>query len=139
MVDFEVVDARYFIAKDIGFRNTAGANGHQSVAVRATGDYIAFYRCKMESFQDTLFTLDGLQFYRDCTISGTIDFIFGNSAAIFQNCKIVLRTPQPGAQNVIIANGKNKYFMSNIIFYFLDPSHNISITCGWKIYLIYPR
>merc|ERR1719433_88480 len=103
-----VTQGKYFIAKDMGFTNTAGPNGHQTVAVRTAGEFTAFYQCKIESYQDTLFAMDGRQFFRDCTISGTIDFIFGNAAAVFQNCKIVLRKPQDGAQNVILANGRTQ-------------------------------
>ena len=101
------IEGQNFIAKDMGFSNTAGANGFPAVAVRTSAEYITFYNCKIDGFQDTLYTHTGRQFFRDCTISGTIDFIFGNSAVVFQNCKIVVNTPQLGAQNVITANGKN--------------------------------
>ncbi|KAF3328258.1 pectinesterase/pectinesterase inhibitor 45 [Carex littledalei] len=100
------IDGQNFIAKDMGFRNTAGAIGYPAVTVRTSAEYISFYNCKIDGYQDTLYAHTGRQFFRDCTISGTIDFIFGNSAVVFQNCKIVVNTPQPGAQNVITANGR---------------------------------
>lgn len=111
------IDGQNFIAKDMGFRNTAGAIGYPAVTVRASAEYISFYSCKIDGYQDTLYSHTGRQFFRDCTISGTIDFIFGNSAAIFQNCKIVVNTPQRGAQNVITANGQNLHSLN--IFFFL--------------------
>lgn len=101
------MEAESFIGKNMGFRNTAGANGYPAVAVRTSADYISFYNCKIDGHQDTLYSHVGRQFFRDCTISGTIDFIFGNSAVVFQNCKIVVNTPQRGGQNVITANGRN--------------------------------
>ncbi|XP_039019174.1 putative pectinesterase/pectinesterase inhibitor 28 [Hibiscus syriacus] len=50
---------------------------------------------------DTLYAFTKRQFYRDCTISGRIDFIFGDASVIFQNCTFLVRKPQKGKQNVI--------------------------------------
>ncbi|KAJ1692014.1 hypothetical protein LUZ63_016169 [Rhynchospora breviuscula] len=112
------VDGQNFIAKNMGFRNTAGAIGWPAVAVRTGAEYITFYKCQIDGYQDTLYTLSGRQFFRDCTISGTIDFIFGNAAVVFQNCKIVVNTPQSGAQNVITANGRTDPNMNTgIVFH----------------------
>lgn len=67
------------------------AMGRQAVAVftrpETTGTF--FERCTFLSWQDTLFA-DGVEeTYKDCTIKGNIDFIFGRSHAIFENCTIV--------------------------------------------------
>ncbi|KAJ4765296.1 Pectinesterase [Rhynchospora pubera] len=100
------VEGQNFIAKDMGFRNTAGAENHQAVALRISGDFGAFYKCRFDGFQDTLYTHTGRQFFRDCTVSGTIDFIFGNSAVVFQNCVIICNRPLDNQQNTITAHGR---------------------------------
>ncbi|XP_020598522.1 pectinesterase 3-like, partial [Phalaenopsis equestris] len=46
------------------------------------------------------------QFYRDSQIAGTVDFIFGDSSAVFQNCTILPRQPLPNQSNTITAHGK---------------------------------
>jgi pectinesterase len=46
------------------------------------------------------------QFYTDCSILGTVDYIFGNSAAVFQNCKLLARTGLQGSQNTYTASGR---------------------------------
>ncbi|XP_071912488.1 probable pectinesterase/pectinesterase inhibitor 54 [Coffea arabica] len=97
-----------FIAKDIGFQNTAGPNGDQAVAVLIASDRAVLYRCTLAGYQDTLYALSLRQFYRECDIYGTVDFIFGNAAAVFQNCNLVLRRPRSRvAYNVILANGRS--------------------------------
>ncbi|XP_042055726.1 pectinesterase-like [Salvia splendens] len=97
-----------FIARDIGFQNTAGPGAEQAVALTIASDRSVLYRCSIAGYQDTLYALSLRQFYRECDIYGTVDFIFGNAAAVFQSCGIYLRRPRGGgAYNVILANGRS--------------------------------
>ncbi len=78
-----------FKAKNITFQNSAGPVG-QAVAVRVDGDMVVFENCRFLGFQDTLYPHgeNSRQYYLDCYIEGTTDFIFGWSTAVFENCKI---------------------------------------------------
>ncbi|KAJ6676257.1 PECTINESTERASE [Salix viminalis] len=101
------VDGGGFIARDITFQNTAGPQNHQAVALRSSSDHSVYYRCGFEGYQDTLYVHSKRQFYRECSIYGTIDFIFGDAAAVLQNCKIYVRRPMDGQKNVITAQGRS--------------------------------
>ncbi|NLM01409.1 MAG: hypothetical protein GX220_08170 [Treponema sp.] len=48
-----------------------------------------FYNCKFIGNQDTLFTGSGVpQYYRNCYIEGTTDYIFGEGDVVFENCEL---------------------------------------------------
>ncbi|KAL1551811.1 pectinesterase [Salvia divinorum] len=110
------VAGKGFIARDIGFINTAGAGKHQAVALRSGSDQSVFHRCSFHAFQDTLYPHSNRQFYRECNVTGTIDFIFGNAAVVFQKCNIMPRQPMPNQFVTITAQGKK------------DPNQNTGIS-----------
>ncbi|MFD2161259.1 pectinesterase family protein [Paradesertivirga mongoliensis] len=78
-----------FTAENITFENSSGPVG-QAVAVWVAGDKSAFKNCRFLGFQDTLYTYGkgSRQYYKDCYIEGTVDFIFGSSTALFDECEI---------------------------------------------------
>ncbi|KAL3598012.1 hypothetical protein D5086_005930 [Populus alba] len=76
---------------------------------------VAFYKCGMLAYQNTLYVHSNRQFFTNCYIAGTVDFIFGNSAAVFQDCDIRARHPNPGQTITITAQGRS------------DPNQNTGI------------
>ncbi|KAF9604036.1 hypothetical protein IFM89_001396 [Coptis chinensis] len=101
-----IVVGQGFVGVNITIRNTAGAIKNQAVALRNGADLSTFYRCSFEAYQDTLYTHSMRQFYRDCDIYGTVDFIFGNAAVVLQNCNLYARLPLQGQFNALTAQGR---------------------------------
>ena len=78
-----------FFAENITFENTSGPVG-QAVACHVAGDRAVFRHCRFLGFQDTLYTFgeNTREYYEDCYIEGTIDFIFGKATAVFNRCEL---------------------------------------------------
>jgi pectin methylesterase-like acyl-CoA thioesterase len=95
-----------FIARGMSILNSAGPDKGQAVALLVAADRSVVYQCEIKANQDTLYTQSGRQFYGADDISGTVDFIFGNSAAVFQGCNIQVRAPVPGQEDVVTAQGR---------------------------------
>jgi len=81
-----------FRAENITFENSAGPVG-QAVAILVKGDRAAFTNCRFLGFQDTLYAYGdqcklSRQYYKNCYIQGTVDFIFGWATAWFEGCTL---------------------------------------------------
>jgi len=76
-----------FQAENITFENSFG-QGSQAVAVLVEADRAVFKNCRFLGWQDTLYAKNGRQYYENCYIEGHVDFIFGQAAAVFDNCEI---------------------------------------------------
>lgn len=95
-----------FIMRDMTVENRAGAARHQAVALLVSGDHAVVYRSAVLGYQDTLYAHAQRQFYRDCDVAGTVDFVFGNAAVVLQNCTLWARRPLPGQENTVTAQGR---------------------------------
>ncbi|KAI3947802.1 hypothetical protein MKX01_034467 [Papaver californicum] len=99
-----------FMARDITFENAAGGGQHQAVAFRSDSDLSVIENCEFLGNQDTLYAHSLRQFYKSCRIQGNVDFIFGNSAAIFQDLVILVcprqQSPEKGENNAVTAQGR---------------------------------
>jgi len=82
------------IIENLTIENNAPLGAGQAVALHVEGDRCIIRNCKLLGNQDTLYAAGGAsrQYYTDCYIEGTTDFIFGAATAIFNNCIINSKT-----------------------------------------------
>lgn len=83
------ISGNRFVAENITFANTAGPVG-QALALYVDADKAVFKNCRFLGHQDTIFAAGetARQYFVDCYIEGTTDFIFGPATAVFQRCTI---------------------------------------------------
>ncbi|XP_068644286.1 probable pectinesterase/pectinesterase inhibitor 34 [Aristolochia californica] len=105
-----------FILRDVTVENWAGPDNHQAVALRIGADHAVVYKCNIIGYQDTLYVHSQRQFFRECDVYGTVDFIFGNAAVVFQNCNLYARKPMPMQKNTVTAQNRK------------DPNQNTGIS-----------
>lgn len=84
-----LVEGDDFTAENLTIQNTAGRVG-QAVALHVEGDRCVITNCRLLGNQDTLYAATGgsHQYYKNCFIEGTTDFIFGEATAVFDHCVI---------------------------------------------------
>lgn len=75
--------------ENLTIENTAGKVG-QAVALNTEGDRVVVKNCSILGNQDTLYLAKGgtRNYFENCFINGTTDFIFGAATAYFYNCTI---------------------------------------------------
>ncbi|MEO7978292.1 pectinesterase family protein [Flavobacterium sp.] len=73
--------------ENMTIENTAGKIG-QAVALHTEGDRIVVKNCSVLGNQDTLYLAKGgtRNYFENCYINGTTDFIFGAATVYFYNC-----------------------------------------------------
>ena len=78
-----------FIARNLTIINSAGPVG-QAVALHVEADRALFENVTLKGYQDTLYIAgeSHRSWFRNCHIEGSVDFIFGEGTALFENCEI---------------------------------------------------
>lgn len=120
-----------FYAENITFENTSGPVG-QAVACFVSADRAYFKKCIFLGFQDTLYTYGKgcRQYYDECYIEGTVDFIFGWSTAVFNRCHI-----HSIGNGYITAPSTDKGQKYGYVFYNCEITANSDVD---KVYLSRP-
>jgi pectinesterase len=83
------ISGNRFVAENITFVNSAGPVG-QALALYVDADKAVFKNCRFLGHQDTIYAAgeNSRQYFLDCFIEGTTDFIFGPATAVFESCTI---------------------------------------------------
>ncbi|PKQ65322.1 pectin esterase [Labilibaculum manganireducens] len=78
--------------ENLTIENSEGMQG-QAVALHVEGDGCSFKKCRILGNQDTVYASgkNSRQYFQECYIEGTTDFIFGSSTAVFQDCVILCK------------------------------------------------
>lgn len=115
------IDGDGMVWENLTIANTAGEPGPrpgapsvaQALALRVDGDRVVFRHCRFLGWQDTILVNRGRQYFTDCYIEGSVDFIFGAATAYFDHCEIrcvgsgwvtAASTPQGAAHGLVFAD-----------------------------------
>jgi pectinesterase len=130
------IKADNFMAWNITFRNDAGFLAGQAVAVESDGDKAVFRNCRFIGNQDVLFlnSEKSRQYFEDCYIEGTTDFIFGSATAWFRKCWIYSKK-----NSHVTAASTPKENEFGFVFDWCQLSgdtslHNVSLGRPWRPY-----
>uniref|UniRef100_A0A7V5CTY9 Endopolygalacturonase n=1 Tax=Acidobacterium capsulatum TaxID=33075 RepID=A0A7V5CTY9_9BACT len=108
--------ANLTIANDWNRTHAQASQGSQAVALAITADKAILTHVRLLGNQDTLYAgsrkcsaaqtacTTARQLFSHCTISGNVDFIFGNSKAYFQHCTLI---STPHSEGMITAQSKD--------------------------------
>ena len=100
--------------ENITFENSFGP-GAAAFAVVANADRLVFKNSRFLGWQDTLYAKTGRQYFENCYIEGSADFIFGQASAVFENCTLHSKT--------------HGYIAAPMRFSAVEPSGLVFIRC----------
>ena len=128
------VKADNFSARNITFQNDAGFSAGQAVAMESDGDKAIFTNCRFIGFQDILLTngINSRQYFKDCYLEGTTDFIFGASTVWFEKCHIHSKKNSHITAASTPADKKYGYIFNDCILTGDSSLHNVSLGRPWR-------
>jgi pectinesterase len=131
-----LINANNFHAVNITFENSAGFTAGQAVAVEVRGDKIMFENCRFLGNQDVLFTNSekSRQYYRECYIEGSTDFIFGSSTVWFERCHIHSKKNSHITAASTPKESKYGYVFNECIFTADTAFTKVSLGRPWRPY-----
>ena len=123
-----------FMASNITFQNDAGFSAGQAVVVESDGDKATFNNCRFVGNQDVLFVNNGRQYYQQCYIEGTTDFIFGSATVWFEQCHIHSKKNSHITAASTPKEKKFGYVFNECILTGDTSLHNVSLGRPWQPY-----
>lgn len=142
------VTADDFYARNLTFQNDFSKKhqvqpqGSQAVALSITGDRAVFRNVRILGAQDTLYAasrscqsedgpcIPARQYFADCYIEGHVDFIFGDSQAVFDHCEI-----HALAHPVVMLTAQSRHYPTEPSGYVFDHCKVTSDPEAAKIFL----
>ncbi|HMU09284.1 MAG TPA: pectinesterase family protein [Ferruginibacter sp.] len=123
-----------FTASNITFQNDAGFSAGQAVAVESDGDKAMFNNCRFIGNQDVLFTNSATsrQYYQQCYIEGTTDFIFGSATVWFEQCHIHSKKNSHVTAASTPADKDWGYVFNDCVLTGDTSLHNVSLGRPWR-------
>jgi pectinesterase len=108
-----LVQGNDIVIENLTIQNTAGRVG-QAVALHVEGDRFIIKNSKLLGNQDTLYAAkeNSRQYYENCYIEGTTDFIFGEAIAVFKTVRLK-------ALPIHISPLQQQDRISHLVLYFL--------------------
>jgi pectin methylesterase-like acyl-CoA thioesterase len=136
-----------FYAEGVTFANDYSldkplGNGSQAVALLIRGDRAVLRHVRLIGFQDTLYARSKScvseqgpcavtrQYFSDCYIEGNVDFIFGDSKAVFDHCEI-----HALPNSLVFLTAQSKHYPDEPSGYVFDRCKITSSDGTPKIYL----
>ncbi len=123
-----LVQGHGFTAENLTIENDAPELG-QAVALHVEGDRASFINCRIIGNQDTIYagSEKSRQYYENCYIEGTTDYVFGAATAWFEGCTLHCKK-----NSYITAPSTPQYKEYGFFFHRCRVESNAEIT---KVYL----
>lgn len=108
----------------------------QAVALHIEGDRVVVRNCRLLGHQDTLYTgRDGArQYFENCYIEGTTDFIFGPATTWFEGCTIHCKKNSYITAANTPQNIKYGYIFNNCTVTVVDSVTEMYLGRPWRAY-----
>ncbi len=121
--------------ENLTVENTAAQMG-QAVALHVEGDRVVFVNCRFLGNQDTIYTgrENMRQYFLNCFIEGTTDFIFGPSTAWFEGCTILCKRNSYISAASTPQNIKYGYIFNHCKILLADGITNEYLGRPWRAY-----
>jgi len=123
------------LLENLTIENSSAELG-QAVALHIEGDRVILRNCRLLGHQDTLYAgRDGArQYFENCYIEGTTDFIFGPSTAWFESCTIHCKKNSYITAANTPENIKYGYIFNNCNITVADGITSVYLGRPWRPY-----
>ncbi|KAI4305789.1 hypothetical protein L6164_029132 [Bauhinia variegata] len=110
----------------------------QTQALKISGDKAAFYSCKFMGIKDTLHDEQGRHFFKDCTIQGALDFIYGSAKSLYLNSKVHVLADN-GLTSIVAPDRSSKSKDTGFVFVHCDVTGTNSKTYLGRAWSKHPQ